>query len=111
MQSLSFVQNVLVSASRGKGIDRIALPPPLYGAASFGIGKPSRSSTFQPSAPSSSSSDPVPPTSKSGSYASDNHVIHYIYNIYINLYVKNVLCLVLLSGSNIIIYPFIRVFM
>ncbi|KAK6148260.1 hypothetical protein DH2020_019172 [Rehmannia glutinosa] len=64
----------ILGASRGKGVDRIALPPPLYGAASFGTPKPSRSSSFRPSAPSSSEREPVTRSSQSGSYATDNHL-------------------------------------
>lgn len=43
---------ISTSARRGKAIDRVPLPPPQYGAASFNSHKPSRSSDFQPSAPS-----------------------------------------------------------
>lgn len=64
----------ILGASRGKGVDRVPLPPPLYGAASFWTPKPSRSGSFQPSAPSSSRHDPVSPTSQSGSHTSDNHL-------------------------------------
>ncbi|KAJ7945788.1 E3 ubiquitin-protein ligase RGLG2-like [Quillaja saponaria] len=42
----------ILGARRGKGIDRVSLPPPLYGAASFNTPKTSRSSSFLPSAPS-----------------------------------------------------------
>lgn len=44
----------LSSARRGNEIDRIALHPPQYGAASFGTSKPSQNSSYRPSAPSSS---------------------------------------------------------
>ncbi|KAH6770565.1 RING domain ligase2 [Perilla frutescens var. hirtella] len=64
----------ILGASRGKGVDRVPLPPPLYGAASFSAPKPSRSGSFQPSAPSSSRHDPVSQTSQSGSHTSDNHL-------------------------------------
>ncbi|PIN27049.1 putative E3 ubiquitin ligase [Handroanthus impetiginosus] len=64
----------ILGASRGKVIDRVPLPPPQYGAASFSTPKPSRSSSFSPSAPSSSGRDPVSRTSQSGSYASDNQL-------------------------------------
>lgn len=64
----------ILGASRGKGVDRVPLPPPLYGAASFSTPKSSRSDSFQPSAPSSSARDPVSRTSQSGSQASDNHL-------------------------------------
>lgn len=43
----------LLGVSRGKAIDRVPLPPPLYGSASFSTSKPSRSSGHHPSAPSS----------------------------------------------------------
>ncbi|KAG6404318.1 hypothetical protein SASPL_136564 [Salvia splendens] len=63
------------NASRGKGIDRVPLPPPLYGAASFSTPKPARSNSFQPSAPSSSEREPVLRTSQSGSHSSsENHL-------------------------------------
>ncbi|XP_042017599.1 E3 ubiquitin-protein ligase RGLG2-like [Salvia splendens] len=65
----------ILGASRGKGIDRVPLPPPLYGAASFSTPKPSRSNSFQPSAPSSSQREPVLRTSQSGSHSSsENHL-------------------------------------
>ncbi|KAH6809404.1 RING domain ligase2 [Perilla frutescens var. frutescens] len=64
----------ILGASRGKGVDRVPLPPPLYGAASFSTPKPSRSGSFQPSAPSSSGHDPVSQSSQSGSHTSDNHL-------------------------------------
>ncbi|KAI3454386.1 hypothetical protein Pfo_011049 [Paulownia fortunei] len=64
----------ILGASRGKDVDRVPLPPPLYGAASFATPKPSRSSSFRPSAPSSSGREPVAPASQSGSYTSDNHL-------------------------------------
>ncbi|XP_047938652.1 E3 ubiquitin-protein ligase RGLG2-like [Salvia hispanica] len=60
----------LLGASRGRGIDRVPLPPPLYSAASFSTPKPSRSNSFQPSAPSSSGRVPVVRTSQSGSLSS-----------------------------------------
>ncbi|XP_040989936.1 E3 ubiquitin-protein ligase RGLG2-like [Juglans microcarpa x Juglans regia] len=66
----------LLGSTRGKAIDRIPLPPPMYGAASFSGGKPSHSSSFRSSAPSyvgqntvRSSAPPPPP-----SFAADNHV-------------------------------------
>ncbi|KAK1377263.1 RING-type E3 ubiquitin transferase [Heracleum sosnowskyi] len=43
----------ILNAQRGKAIDRIPLPPPHYGMASRGTSKPSQSSSFRPSAPSS----------------------------------------------------------
>ena len=44
----------ILGARRGNEIDRIALHPPQYGAASFGTSKPSQNSSYRPSAPSSS---------------------------------------------------------
>ncbi|XP_015071056.1 E3 ubiquitin-protein ligase RGLG2-like [Solanum pennellii] len=44
----------ILGARRGNEIDRIALHPPQYGAASFGTSKPSQNSSDRPSAPSSS---------------------------------------------------------
>ncbi|XP_051136791.1 E3 ubiquitin-protein ligase RGLG2-like [Andrographis paniculata] len=64
----------ILGASRGKDVDRISLPPPLYGAASFSTPKPSRSNSFCPSAPTSSSRDSAPRSSHSGSHTSDNHL-------------------------------------
>lgn len=73
-----------ISSSRGKAIDRIPLPPPMYGAASFSSRKPSHSSSFGLGAPSSAGQNTVrglapapPPTS----YASDNHVMHSFYSL------------------------------
>ncbi|KAK4479380.1 hypothetical protein RD792_014892 [Penstemon davidsonii] len=62
----------ILGASRGKDVDRVALPPPQYGAASLGTSKPSHRSTtsFQPSAPSSHMSQPPAAASSS----SDNHL-------------------------------------
>ncbi|XP_057995475.1 E3 ubiquitin-protein ligase RGLG5 isoform X1 [Hevea brasiliensis] len=45
----------LLGSTRGKAIDRVSLPPPQYGAASFSNSKPSQSSSFH-SKPSRSSS-------------------------------------------------------
>ncbi|KAI4336240.1 hypothetical protein L6164_014789 [Bauhinia variegata] len=61
----------ILGARRGKGIDRIPLPPPLYGAASFNTSKVSRSSSFRPNVPSSEREvGSAPPASS----ASDNHL-------------------------------------
>lgn len=83
--------NCVASASRGKGIDRVSLPPPHYGAASFSTPKASRSGSFQPSAPSSSTRDPVSRTTHSGSQASENHVRTKI--TYLQSYYSVVRCL------------------
>ncbi|KAL7138866.1 hypothetical protein ABFS83_09G011200 [Erythranthe nasuta] len=64
----------LLGVSRGKVIDRVPLPPPSYGAASFKTGKPSRSNSFGPSAPSSSVHDPVPRSPSRNNDASENHL-------------------------------------
>ncbi|GER56755.1 calcium-dependent phospholipid-binding protein [Striga asiatica] len=65
----------ILGASRGKIIDRVALPPPLYGTASFSTPKPSRAGSFRPSAPSSSQHEPPVRTSQStSSYTTDNHL-------------------------------------
>ncbi|XP_039051945.1 E3 ubiquitin-protein ligase RGLG2-like [Hibiscus syriacus] len=58
----------------GKAIDRVPLPPPLYGAGSFSQSKPSRSSSFHPSAPSSTIQEAPIRTAPPSSSASDNHV-------------------------------------
>lgn len=63
----------ILGASRGKAIDRISLPPPMYGAASFSTRKPSHSSSFRPTAPSSGGRDRVVGSAAPSSYASDNH--------------------------------------
>lgn len=66
------------SVTRGKAVDRIPLPPPHYGSASFSTSKPSRASSFRPSAPSRQQDQNVSnrraPTAPAAS-ASDNHVI------------------------------------
>ncbi|GAV83961.1 Copine domain-containing protein/zf-C3HC4_3 domain-containing protein [Cephalotus follicularis] len=63
----------ILGARRGKAIERVALPPPLYGAASFSGPKPSRSSSFRPNAPYSRHNTAVG-TAPPASSASDNHV-------------------------------------
>ncbi|EEF51892.1 E3 ubiquitin-protein ligase RGLG2 [Ricinus communis] len=67
----------ILGSTRGKAIDRIPLPPPQYGAATLSNSKPSRSSSFHPSAPSSgrynaqaAGTAPAPPASST----SDNHL-------------------------------------
>ncbi|KAL3642293.1 E3 ubiquitin-protein ligase rglg2 [Castilleja foliolosa] len=65
----------ILGNSRGKGVDRVSLPPPLYGAASFSTPKTSRVNSFKPTAPSSSEREPVTHTSHHfGSFAADNHL-------------------------------------
>ncbi|KAK2663611.1 hypothetical protein Ddye_002185 [Dipteronia dyeriana] len=64
----------ILGASRGKGIDRISLPPPQYGAASFSTPKTSQSSSFLPSAPSSGRHDTTSGSAPPAASASDNHV-------------------------------------
>ncbi|KAJ7956138.1 E3 ubiquitin-protein ligase RGLG2-like [Quillaja saponaria] len=56
----------ILGTSRSKGLDRVPLPPPLYGAASFNTSK-----SFRPSAPSSVHNVGTAPPASS---ASDNHV-------------------------------------
>ncbi|KAI4343688.1 hypothetical protein L6164_011007 [Bauhinia variegata] len=51
----------ILGARRGKGIDRIPLPPPLYGAASFNTSKASRSTSFRRDPPSSTSDNHLCP--------------------------------------------------
>ncbi|XP_031250736.1 E3 ubiquitin-protein ligase RGLG2-like [Pistacia vera] len=63
----------LLGGRRGKGIDRVSLPPPQYGSASFGTPKTPRSTIFRPSAPSGRH-DTTFGTAPSASSASDNHV-------------------------------------
>lgn len=64
--------NILGSTS-GKAVDRVPLPPPHYGSASFSMPKPSQSSNFRPSAPSRQRDEFVS-TARPASSASDNHV-------------------------------------
>lgn len=66
---------LLSSNSRGKGMDRVALPPPQYGPSSFSTPKTSRSNSFRPSAPSTGRQDTVSERVPPASSASDNHVI------------------------------------
>ena len=61
----------ILGACRGKDIDRIPLPPPLYGAASFNSPKTSRQYSSRPSAPSSRHDVSTNPPATS---ASDNQV-------------------------------------
>jgi E3 ubiquitin-protein ligase RGLG len=91
-----FLFPFFISATRGKGIDRVPLPPPQYGAGAdsfrkgidrvplpsprYGAGadsfrnpEPAQSSSTRPSAPSSERHDG---TAFPGSSASDNHVLH-----------------------------------
>ncbi|XP_010519134.1 PREDICTED: E3 ubiquitin-protein ligase RGLG2-like [Tarenaya hassleriana] len=50
----------LLGARRGKGIDRIPLPPPVYGTSSFNPPKPTQPhNNYTPSAPSSTARPPV----------------------------------------------------
>lgn len=70
------------SVTRGKAVDRIPLPPPHYGSASLSTSKPSRASSFRPSAPSrqqdqnvSNRRAPTAPAASASASASDNHVI------------------------------------
>lgn len=69
----------LLGVTRGNAIDRVSLPPPMYGAASFNTKKPSHSSSFCPSAPSSggpssSGRHTAGGSAAPSSHASDNHV-------------------------------------
>ncbi|KAJ6869098.1 hypothetical protein NC651_033998 [Populus alba x Populus x berolinensis] len=104
---------VKASASRGKGIDRVPLPPPQYGAGAdsfrkgidrvplppswYGAGadsfrnpEPARSSSTHPSAPSSDRHDG---TAFPGSSASDNHhcnsMLCYVYGLVLGVDVHN----------------------
>ncbi|XVE56688.1 hypothetical protein DITRI_Ditri04bG0030800 [Diplodiscus trichospermus] len=64
----------ILGTSRGKAIDRVPLPPPLYGAGSFRNSKPSLSSSFHPTATSSGRHDAPARAAPPASSASDNHV-------------------------------------
>lgn len=68
---------ILNSASRGKGMERVSLPPPQYGAASFNTPKTSRSNSFHPSAPSSGRDDTVAERAPPETAASDNLVLAF----------------------------------
>ncbi|WVZ21577.1 hypothetical protein V8G54_008899 [Vigna mungo] len=76
MEPSNKLYNFSNSTRRGKDIDRVPLPPPLYGAASFNSPsfnspKTSRQNSFRPSAPSSGHDvRPNPPATT----ASDNQV-------------------------------------
>ncbi|KAE9604298.1 putative transcription factor C2H2 family [Lupinus albus] len=63
----------ILGTCRGKDIDRIPLPPPLYGAASFNSPKTSRQNSFSPSAPSQAHRNDAG-TDRPASSASDNQV-------------------------------------
>ncbi|XP_022737706.1 E3 ubiquitin-protein ligase RGLG2-like [Durio zibethinus] len=64
----------ILGTSRGKAIDRVSLPPPRYGPGSFSNSKPSRSSSFRPTAPSSGRCEARVGTAPPASSASDNYV-------------------------------------
>ncbi|KAI9087555.1 hypothetical protein K1719_030425 [Acacia pycnantha] len=67
----------ILGARRGKAIDRVPLPPPLYGAAASlnaPAPKASRSTKFHPSAPSDSDRHHNTGANRPASSASDNHV-------------------------------------
>ncbi|MED6206360.1 E3 ubiquitin-protein ligase rglg2 [Stylosanthes scabra] len=67
----------ILGARRGKDIDRIALPPPLYGSntPSYNSPKASRQNSFRPSAPSHSQRhDDIPAQHPPASSASDNQL-------------------------------------
>ncbi|KHG28565.1 E3 ubiquitin-protein ligase RGLG2 [Gossypium arboreum] len=64
----------ILGNTRGKAIDRVPLPPPLYGAGSFSNSKLSWSSSFRPSAPSSARREAPVQTAPPASSASDNHL-------------------------------------
>ncbi|KAJ6374385.1 hypothetical protein OIU78_029992 [Salix suchowensis] len=92
----------ILGATRGKGIDRVSLPPPQYGAGatSFRNPKPAQTSSPRPSAPSSGRNDVVG-TAFPGSSTSDNHVLHVFIPIAIELIFKDFfrLMFVLLDNS------------
>lgn len=63
----------LLGSRRGNDINRVALPPPHYGPSSFSSPKPSRSTSFHPTPPSTVRHD-MGGASRSTSSASDNHL-------------------------------------
>ncbi|XP_058227462.1 E3 ubiquitin-protein ligase RGLG2-like [Rhododendron vialii] len=64
----------ILGATRGKAIDRVPLPPPHYGSASFARPKSSQSSSSRPSAPISDRHDAFGGTTRPTSSSSDSHV-------------------------------------
>ncbi|KAF7135353.1 hypothetical protein RHSIM_Rhsim08G0180000 [Rhododendron simsii] len=64
----------ILGATRGKAIDRVPLPPPRYGPASFARPKSSQSSSSHPSAPISDRRDAFVGTTRPTSSSSDGHV-------------------------------------
>ncbi|XP_015882382.1 E3 ubiquitin-protein ligase RGLG2 [Ziziphus jujuba] len=65
----------ILGTTRGKVIDRVSLPPPSYGAASFNTSKPPpQSSSFRPSAPSSGGYNAPVGRATPAASASDNHL-------------------------------------
>ncbi|KAI8543818.1 hypothetical protein RHMOL_Rhmol08G0248700 [Rhododendron molle] len=64
----------ILGATRGKAIDRVPLPPPHYGSASFARPKSSQSSSSRPSAPISDRHDAFAGTTRPTSSSSDSHV-------------------------------------
>ncbi|GER38463.1 indole-3-glycerol phosphate synthase [Striga asiatica] len=54
----------ILGATRGNGVDRVALPPPLYGANSVSTPKTSQNGIFRPSEPSRSQHEPAVRTSQ-----------------------------------------------
>nr|XP_043605919.1 E3 ubiquitin-protein ligase RGLG2-like [Erigeron canadensis]XP_043605920.1 E3 ubiquitin-protein ligase RGLG2-like [Erigeron canadensis] len=69
----------ILGTSRGKGIDRISLPPPSYGSASRAskVGfesKPSQTTSFNPSAPVFQANSTATNTSYPGGSTSDNQL-------------------------------------
>lgn len=63
----------------------------MYGAASFNTKKPSHSSSFRPSAPSSGGPRTVGGSAAPSSHASDNHVMHTSYFGIDYLYLRRLL--------------------
>lgn len=65
----------LLGTSKGQAIDRVPLPPPLYGAASYGTPKTSRSNSFNPSSTFySANNDSFGSSALPANSASDNHL-------------------------------------
>ncbi|KAK1363210.1 RING-type E3 ubiquitin transferase [Heracleum sosnowskyi] len=61
----------ILNAQRGKAIDRVPLPPPHYGMASRGASKPSKSSIFCQTGPSSHKQAPSVPSREPPSSSAD----------------------------------------
>lgn len=93
-----FLHLIFPSSTRGKAIDRVSLPPPQYGAASFSNSKPARSSSFHSSAPSSGRYDAAS-TAPPANFASDSHVLRNFLLLSAELHIFS-FCFIIFFGFN-----------